>query len=198
MDEGRLTDSFGRQIDFKNTVLIMTSNLGTRDIDKGGGAIGFKRGDQATVSMIVEEKIREELKRTFNPEFLNRIDEIVIFNQLGEKEIERIIELSADELRKKLTDQQLTLDLTDEAKSFLVKQGYSVTYGARYLKRTIQKFLEDPLAEEILKGNISPGTRLLVLKQSDRLIFTKVENQPIVSDSSVEFDHVITNSIDGL
>jgi ATP-dependent Clp protease ATP-binding subunit ClpC len=197
MDEGRLTDSFGRQVDFKNTVLIMTSNLGTRDIDRGGGAIGFKRGDSTTVSRIVEEKMREELKRTFNPEFLNRIDEVVIFNQLGEKEIAYIIELSLDELRQKLTDRQLILDITDEAKTFLAKQGYSSHYGARHLRRTIQKFLEDPLAEEILKGNVLPGSRILIRRRNDRLIFTNEDDRQTLPDDLVEFDRVVGSPVMG-
>ncbi|MBI4532003.1 MAG: ATP-dependent Clp protease ATP-binding subunit [Candidatus Latescibacteria bacterium] len=141
--------------------------------------------------------MREELKRTFNPEFLNRIDEVVIFNQLGEKEIEYIIELSLDELRQKLTDRQLILDITDEAKTFLAKQGYSSHYGARHLRRTIQKFLEDPLAEEILKGNISSGNRILIRRRNDRLIFTNKDDRQALPDGPVEFDHAVSSPVTG-
>jgi ATP-dependent Clp protease ATP-binding subunit ClpC len=172
LDEGHLTDSFGRRVSFKNAILIMTSNLGTRDISKGGN-LGFQKLTEHSAYEQMEEKIREELKRAFNPEFLNRVDEIVIFRPLGKKEIIQIIDIMLDEVLKRIADRHITVTVTQGAKQFLVEKGYDPIFGARHLKRTIQRFVEDPLAEEILQGRFGPGNEVRISKKGDSLVFSE-------------------------
>lgn len=153
-DDGALTDSFGRRVDFKNTVVIMTSNLGAREI-KGGKTLGFQKEDSSSSYEQMKQKLLEETRRTFNPEFLNRIDEIIVFHALGMKEVMQIIDILLSDVAKRLKEKGITFELTLKAKEFLAEKGYSAAFGARPLKRTIQKHVEDPLAEEILKGQFS-------------------------------------------
>ncbi len=181
LDEGRLTDSFGRKVNFKNTILIMTSNLGTRDLNKAGG-LGFGRADKKSIREKMEEKINEELKKTFNPEFINRLDEVVIFNPLDRKEIIQIVDIELNNTLKRVEERGIEVTLTQGAKTLLAEKGYDPTYGARHLKRTIQKQVEDPLAEEILMGRISDGSKMRVSKKGDGLHFTDVtdgEDNPV-------------------
>ncbi|MDH4222648.1 MAG: AAA family ATPase, partial [candidate division Zixibacteria bacterium] len=165
-DDGALTDSFGRKVDFKNTVVIMTSNMGTREIKSGKG-LGFQKDDLLSSFEQMKQKIMDELKRTFNPELLNRIDEIIIFKHLGMKEIMEIIEILLKDVSKRLTEKGITFELTSKAKEFLAEKGYNPTFGARPLKRAIQKYLEDPLAEEILKGQFTKGCYVNVDRVGD-------------------------------
>jgi ATP-dependent Clp protease ATP-binding subunit ClpC len=154
LDDGALTDSFGRKIDFKNTVVIMTSNIGTREVKIGGG-LGFQRGDAKSDYEQMKIKITEELKKTFNPELLNRIDETIIFHPLEKSHILQIIDILLGDVAKRLADKGISFSLTQIAKDFLADKGFNPTFGARPLKRAIQKYLEDPLAEEILKGQFA-------------------------------------------
>ncbi len=161
LDDGALTDSFGRRVDFKNSVVIMTSNLGTREI-KSGKALGFQKDDLISTFEQMKQKITDELKRTFNPELLNRIDEVIIFKPLGMNEIMQIIDILLKDVAKRLTEKGITFELTDKAKEFLAEKGYNPTFGARPLKRAIQKYLEDPLAEEILRGQFVKNCHVVV------------------------------------
>jgi len=171
LDDGRLTDSYGRRIDFRNTILIMTSNLGSRDISTVAG-FGFASSDHLPSRSEMETAINRELKRAFNPEFLNRIDEVVIFNTLARDDIIKIVDILADDEKKRLRDRHLTLELTLDAKKFITEKGYDPALGARPLKRTIQKYLEDPLSEEILSGKFDRGGMIVVDRGDDKLTFS--------------------------
>jgi ATP-dependent Clp protease ATP-binding subunit ClpC len=162
LDEGHLTDNYGRVIDFKNTVLIMTSNLGARDISTGKGTLGFHQRDAETVYDRMQSKVREEIERAFNPEFLNRVDDIIVFHPLTREQIAEIVHIMLKEVRERLTDEELSLKLTDPAIAFLVEKGYDEKFGARPLRRAIQRFLEDPLSEKILGAEFSAGDEIEV------------------------------------
>jgi ATP-dependent Clp protease ATP-binding subunit ClpC len=162
LEDGRLTDAQGRVVDFKNTVIIMTTNLGTRDISKGQG-IGFADArDTATAYDRMKSKVQDELKQHFRPEFLNRIDDIVVFHQLTEEEIVTIVDLMVDKLDDRLRDKDMGVELTVAAKSLLAKKGYDPVLGARPLRRTIQREIEDPISEKILFGELRPGQLVVV------------------------------------
>jgi ATP-dependent Clp protease ATP-binding subunit ClpC len=170
LDEGRLTDSTGRKVDFRNTVLIMTSNVGTREVGSGG-VFGFQKSDEESMQALMEEKINDSLKKTFNPEFINRIDDTVIFHALTRDDIARIIDIFLDEYKTRLADRDIQLRVTPGAKGLIAENGFDQTYGARYLRRTAQKLLEDPLAEEILQGRFGEGSRIRVTKKGEALVF---------------------------
>jgi ATP-dependent Clp protease ATP-binding subunit ClpC len=175
LDDGQLTDGLGRKVDFKNTIIIMTSNIGVRQLKDFGSGVGF-----ATQSRLANEDeenkavIEKALKRTFSPEFLNRIDDVVIFNSLTKENIFSIIDISMKGVLKRIQNLGYGLELTEDAKTFLADKGYDQQFGARPLHRAIQKYLEDPLAEEILNMNVKPGDVLLVDfdKEKDKLFFT--------------------------
>ncbi len=162
LDEGHLTDNYGRVIDFKNTVLIMTSNLGARDISTGKGTLGFHQRDTETVYDRMQSKVREEIERAFNPEFLNRVDDIIVFHPLSKEQIGEIVHIMLGDVRSRLAEEELSLRLTDPAVEFLVEKGYDEKFGARPLRRAIQRFLEDPLSEKILVAEFSPGDEIEV------------------------------------
>lgn len=162
LDEGHLTDNYGRVIDFKNTVLIMTSNLGARDISKGGGGLGFQTADAEASYDIMKDKVTQEIERAFNPEFLNRVDDTIVFHPLTKKEIGEIIHILMEDVRARLMEEEITLRFTDAAIEFLVEQGYDQKFGARPLKRAIQRYLEDPLSEKILQAEFSGGDEIEV------------------------------------
>lgn len=162
LDEGRLTDSQGRTVYFDNTVIIMTSNLGT---SSGAARIGFGSGS----SDAVKEKVREALRSTFRPEFLNRVDDIITFNKLGHDEFESILELMLKEVKTELHDKGMTMHVDDDAKVFLIEKGYSDEYGARPMRRAIQTYLEDEIAEAYLRGLIKEGDHLRISKAEEGL-----------------------------
>jgi len=166
LDEGHLTDNYGRVIDFKNTVLIMTSNLGARDISKGGG-LGFQSGDRQDTYEIMKDKVAQEIERAFNPEFLNRVDDTIVFHSLSKEEIGQIVHILMADVRTRLEAEGITLRLTDAAIEFLVREGYDEKFGARPLKRAIQRYLEDPLSEKILQAEFSHGDEIEVDLGSD-------------------------------
>jgi len=167
LDEGHLTDNYGRVIDFKNTVVIMTSNVGARDLTKGKG-LGFTSGDSKQSWERMAEKVREELKNVFNPEFLNRLDDTIVFHPLSREHIGQIVGVLLKDVRKRLAEEELTLTLTEAATDFLVKHGYDESYGARPLKRAIQRFIEDPLSEKILMGDFTRGDEIEVDVSADK------------------------------
>jgi ATP-dependent Clp protease ATP-binding subunit ClpC len=161
LDEGHLTDNYGRVIDFKNTVVIMTSNVGARDITKNK-TLGFNAGDTRMTFDKMSEKVKEELKNVFNPEFLNRLDDVIVFHPLDRMHISSIVQILLKDVRKRLAEEELTLTLTDAGVDFLVKHGYDEAYGARPLRRAIQRWIEDPLSEKILLGEFAKGDELEV------------------------------------
>jgi ATP-dependent Clp protease ATP-binding subunit ClpC len=162
LEDGRLTDSQGRVVDFKNTVIIMTTNLGTRDISKGFN-LGFAgTGDTASGYERMKAKVQDELKQHFRPEFLNRIDDIVVFHQLTEPEIVQIVDLMISNLDERLRDKDMGVELTSAAKALLASKGYDPVLGARPLRRTIQREIEDALSEKILFSELKPGQIVLV------------------------------------
>ena len=161
LDEGHLTDNYGRVIDFKNTVLIMTSNLGARDISKGGG-LGFHKADAKSSYEVMRDKVKEEIERAFNPEFLNRVDDTIVFHPLSRNQIGEIVHIVLKEVQDRLAEEQMTLSLTAEAIDFLVGKGYDEKFRARPLKRAIQRYLEDSLSEKILIAESSAGEEIEV------------------------------------
>jgi ATP-dependent Clp protease ATP-binding subunit ClpB len=155
LDDGRLTDGQGRTVDFRNTVIIMTSNVGSHQIAAGAPL----------------ERIMDELRRTFRPEFLNRVDDIVAFHQLGRDPLDRIVDIQIDRFRKLLRDRDLEIELSPEARTFLADKGYDPTYGARPLKRAIMRYMQDPLAKAIIAGLFPAGETILVDRAGDELTF---------------------------
>ncbi|HKH55851.1 MAG TPA: AAA family ATPase, partial [Propionibacteriaceae bacterium] len=162
LDEGRLTDAQGRQVDFKNTVIVMTTNLGTRDIAKSV-TLGFSQGTDAEGSYEkMKAKVSDELKQHFRPEFLNRVDEIVVFRQLTQEDIERIVDLMVGQIEIRLKDKDMGIELTPAAKTLVAKRGFDPVLGARPLRRAIQRDIEDLLAEKILFSELKPGEIVVV------------------------------------
>jgi ATP-dependent Clp protease ATP-binding subunit ClpC len=171
LDEGHLTDNYGRVIDFKNTVVIMTSNVGARDITQGK-TLGFAAPDNRETFERIAEKVKEELQRTFNPEFLNRLDDVIVFHPLSKQHIAQIVSILLKDVQKRLTEEELTLRLTEAAVDFLSSHGFDEKFGARPLKRSIQRFIEDPLSEKILIGEFAKGDEIEVDVSADK---TKLE-----------------------
>ncbi len=181
LEDGRLTDAQGRTVDFKNTVIIMTSNLGTKDLSKN---IGFSNLTDLDSYEKMKSKVNEELKRYFKPEFLNRIDETIVFHELTLDEVKEIVDLMLDRVHKQLKNSDLEIVLSDEAKQYLATEGYNKEFGARPLRRSIQRLLEDPLSEELLQGKYKAGSTIIVSlnKEEEKLEFESVEapNEPEV------------------
>ncbi len=172
LDEGHLTDNYGRVIDFKNTVVIMTSNVGARDMVKGK-TLGFAQPDTRASFERISEKVKEEINKVFNPEFLNRLDDVIVFHPLSREHIAQIVVVLLRDVQKRLGEEELTLRLTPAAGDFLVNRGYDELYGARPLKRAIQKYVEDPLSEKILVGEFAKGDEIEVdvAPDKERLAF---------------------------
>jgi len=169
LEEGRLTDSQGRTVDFKNTVLIMTSNLGTADLRKA--SVGFAKTSEDVTYERMKEKVNDALKNHFKPEFLNRIDEVIVFHELSRAEVTEIVDLMIARTRSQLESQGLGLELTQEAKFFLAEQGYKPELGARPLRRAIQQFVDDPLSERILTKEFRAGEIILADVADGELVF---------------------------
>jgi len=177
LDEGRLTDNYGRVIDFKNTVVIMTSNVGARDITKNT-TLGFVQQSVEEAFTKLAEKVKEEVQRTFNPEFLNRLDDVIVFHPLTREHIALIVGVVLREVTGRLAEEELSLRLTEAATDFLVRHGYDEHYGARPLKRAIQRYVEDPLSEKILQGEFGRGDEIEVdaAPEGDKLSFRALSN----------------------
>ncbi|PJA28499.1 MAG: Clp protease ClpC [candidate division Zixibacteria bacterium CG_4_9_14_3_um_filter_46_8] len=177
LDEGQLTDSFGRKVDFRNTVIIMTSNMGARQIGTHK-SLGFQRNGEQSSYDQMKATIKDELKKTFNPELLNRIDETIIFRALNKDDVLKIVDVMIKEVEKRLKDRGYTLNITEQGRIFLADKGFDPAFGARPLKRAVQKYLEDTLAEEILKGAFNKSKTILVdKKDDDSLKFSAVTEQ---------------------
>lgn len=185
MDEGRLTDSLGRRIDFKNTIIIMTSNVGSRQLKDFGRGVGFNVDDDLAIdSEHSRSVIKKALNRTFAPEFLNRIDDIVMFDQLSKDSLKLIIDLELAELFKRVINLGYKLELSPEAKDFIAEKGYDIQFGARPLKRAIQRYLEDELADVILAGKVAEGDTILMElnEEKDGMKAKVVKEQPALAE----------------
>ncbi len=171
LEDGRLTDSFGRKVDFRNTVLIMTSNIGAEMLRKQG-SLGFKSQKEEVGFAEMKKKLLDEVKRTFKPEFLNRIDDINVFHPLTKEGLNKIVDIEVGEVQKRLAEQDITLELTKEAKELLIEKGFNPVFGARPLKRAIQRYLEDPLSEEIIGKKFKKPRKIKVSCKKDELVFS--------------------------
>jgi ATP-dependent Clp protease ATP-binding subunit ClpC len=178
LEEGMVTDSMGRKIDFRNTIIILTSNVGASTIKRqstlGFNAMNADEGDFDTM----KEKIIEEAKRSFKPEFLNRLDELVVFHMLEKPDLSRIIDLEISKLAKRLKDKSITLELTESSRDLLIAKGYDPSYGARPMRRAVERYLEDPLAEALLRGDIKSGDHVEVIRRdnSEELLFQPTQS----------------------
>ena len=171
LEEGRLTDAQGRVVDFRNTIIIMTSNVGARDIAQPA-PLGFSDSSQRGLSdKEIQSRVMSELKKLFRPEFLNRIDEIIVFKSLTEEQIVEIVKLMVGDLRERLIALNMTINLTDAACKFVAKEGTDAAFGARPLRRAIQRLLEDPISEQILEGRWTSGSVIDVDEQDGELVF---------------------------
>ncbi|EKF48882.1 ClpC ATPase [Thermosipho africanus H17ap60334] len=180
MDDGRLTDSQGHVVDFRNTIIIMTSNIGGTQIVSGKRSLGFVDSKDNNVEFKeMKEKVIEEVKKTFRPEFLNRIDEVVVFHKLTENHIREIIEILLKDIRKRLSEKGILLELSKSAKDFLVQEGYDPAYGARPLKRAIQRYIEDPLSEELLKGKFKENDTIVCSYENGKIVFKKKRQRKV-------------------
>jgi ATP-dependent Clp protease ATP-binding subunit ClpC len=180
LDDGRLTDGHGRTVDFKNTVVIMTSNTGVELIkrDMTFGFSASKGGNKARQQSYegMKEKVMNEVKKTFRPEFLNRLDEIIVFHELTEEQLRNIVDLMVKDLQRRLAERKLGVELTEKAKTWLAKEGYDPIYGARPLRRAIEHSVENPLSTRLLRGEFKEGDTIVVDLRSDNLVFkTKVK-----------------------
>jgi len=170
LEEGRLTDSYGRRVDFRNTILIMTSNVGAEVIRKKG-SLGFKEVSEDISHDQMKNILMEEVKKTFKPEFLNRLDEITVFRALTKKNLEKIIDIEISYVNQRIVDKGFQIELTPKSRDFFIEKGFDPVFGARPLKRVIQRFLEDPLAEDIIRESF---TKRLKEKKEDETIKIKI------------------------
>jgi ATP-dependent Clp protease ATP-binding subunit ClpC len=177
LEDGRLTDAQGHTVDFKNTVIIMTSNLGTRDIQKGT-TLGFSTGDETVTYEKMKDRVMEELKRSFRPEFLNRIDEIIVFQSLSRENVKSIVDLMMKRVSDQLKAKDIDIELTEAAKDVLAEKGYDPTLGARPLRRTIQRLIEDPLSEKLLWKEFAAGQTIIVDAQDGEVLFEGAPQSP--------------------
>src|SRR5471030_850257 len=172
LEEGRLTDSLGRIVNFRNTIILMTSNVGSDTIKKQS-TMGFSPITDESTYEKMRERILEEAKRTFRPEFLNRLDDVIVFRSFTKLDLIQILTLESDKVVERLRHKNIKLELDDKAKDFLVEKGYDPQYGARPMRRAVERFLEDPLAEEILRGSLQPGEPILVTSDKEKLVFNQ-------------------------
>jgi ATP-dependent Clp protease ATP-binding subunit ClpC len=178
-DDGHLTDAKGRRVDFRNTIIIMTSNIGSELIKKQG-SLGFvSRSDEAKAAQLsydkMKDKVLEEMKKTFRPEFLNRIDGVVVFHSLNKEHIRKIVELMLSQVQTQLKEKEIKLEITDEAKDFLGERGYDPAFGARPLRRIIERMVEDPLSEALLTGRFRSGNTVKIDCQNGEIILESAE-----------------------
>ncbi len=174
MEEGRLTDSFGRHVDFRNTILIMTSNIGA-DLIKNQAPMGFGKTTEEVTYDRMKEKLLKEVEKHFRPEFLNRLDDVIVFRTLTREDMGQVAEIELSSVRERLSDRGIEIELTDEAKTFIVDQGYNPDLGARPIKRSIERLIEDPLSEELLSGRFDSAKAIRIIVNEGHLEFTSVE-----------------------
>jgi ATP-dependent Clp protease ATP-binding subunit ClpC len=184
LEEGKLTDSFGRHVDFRNTIILLTSNVGAERLKKGA-TMGFTAPDDEQDYERMKENLTEEAKKFFRPEFLNRFDDIVVFRSLGKEELTQILELELEKVEKRLTQRNLHFELDESARELLRNQGYDPSYGARPMRRAVEKHLEDPMAEEIIRGNLREGVTVSISAKDDKLVFTQKKTKAKGEDTKV-------------
>ena len=184
LEEGKLTDSFGRQVDFRNTIILLTSNVGAERLKKGA-TMGFTAPDDEQDYERMKENLTEEAKKIFRPEFLNRFDDIVVFRSLGRGELTQILDLELEKVQKRLAQRNLHFELDDAARDLLLEKGHDPTYGARPMRRAVEKYLEDPMAEEIIRGNLREGETIAISAKDDQLVFTQKKAKAKDEDSKV-------------
>jgi ATP-dependent Clp protease ATP-binding subunit ClpC len=177
MEEGNLTDSFGRRIDFRNTVVIMTSNIGA-DIIKNQAGLGFRKKSTEVTYEQTKEMLMKEVERHFRPEFLNRVDDIIMFRNLTREDLKNIVDIELAKVRERLESQGLQLVLTNEAKEFLIEKGYNPDFGARPLRRAIENLIEDHISEELLRGAYKGKNRITVSVKDNHLYFEGTSHSP--------------------
>jgi ATP-dependent Clp protease ATP-binding subunit ClpC len=179
MEEGRLTDSFGRTIDFKNSIVIMTTNIGAEQIT-GRDPFGFQKKDADSNYDKMKTVLKQEMEKNFRPEFLNRVDDVIVFRSLTNDDLKKIIDIEVDKVKKRLREKNLVLELTEEATKLLISKGTNVEYGARPLRRAIEGYLEDPLAEQLLRGEFAGKDTIIVRAAGDdKLVFEAIsKNAP--------------------
>jgi len=176
LEDGRLTDGQGRTVDFRNAVVIMTSNVGAESV-RNAKVVGFtSRADSEADYEKMKERMLEQMKHTFRPEFLNRIDETIVFQSLTESELKEIVDLLMEELKTRVTENGFSLHVSDSAKDLILKKGYDPAFGARPLKRAIQRLVEDTVSEEILKRTVMPGDTITVDASDDEIVIRKTVN----------------------
>jgi ATP-dependent Clp protease ATP-binding subunit ClpC len=185
LDDGRLSDSLGHVVDFMNTILIMTSNLGTQLIGKRTNP-GFLTENADDTHERMKSRVMDELKRAFRPEFINRIDDIIVFHSLSQDHIRGIVRLMIDRVNKQLEDRLIRLSLSPEAEEQLLQKGFDSTYGARQLRRTIQKHMEDPLAEAIVAGRVRDGANLEVRVEGEEFVFVPIEPSAELAEPTLD------------
>ena len=184
LEEGKLTDSFGRQVDFRNTIILLTSNVGAERLQKGS-AMGFTPPDDEEDYARMKENLTEEAKKVFRPEFLNRFDDILVFRSLGRDELTQILELELEKVRKRLTERDIHFELDASARDLLLEKGFDPTYGARPMRRAVERYLEDPMAEEIIRGDLREGETISISTKDEKLEFTQKESSAKGEDSKV-------------
>jgi ATP-dependent Clp protease ATP-binding subunit ClpC len=187
LEDGRLTDAKGRTVDFKNTLLIMTSNIGSKVIEKGGDRLGFELAEDLAEAQYnrIRSLVNEELKNYFRPEFLNRVDEIIVFRQLSKDEVKEIAEILLKQVFARLTEQNITLEVSEKFKERLVEEGFNPSYGARPLRRAIMRLLEDVLAEEILSGRVQEGdTAIADIDEEGKVKIVPSERQQLLAQAT--------------
>ena len=184
LEEGKLTDSFGRQVDFRNTIILLTSNVGAERLQKGS-AMGFTPPDDEEDYARMKENLTEEAKKVFRPEFLNRFDDILVFRSLGRDELTQILELELEKVRKRLAERDIHFELDASARDLLLEKGFDPTYGARPMRRAVERFLEDPMAEEIIRGDLREGETISISTKDEKLEFTQKESSAKGEDSKV-------------
>jgi ATP-dependent Clp protease ATP-binding subunit ClpC len=180
LEDGRLTDGQGNIVDFRNTVIIMTSNLGTQYAVKGGGALGFRTPGEPVEAEKIRVEIDEALKKTFRPEFLNRIDEVIIFERLTREDVKRILDLQIGEIAQRMREQGLAIHLTEAARDWLAEKGYDPAFGARPLRRTLQRLVESPLSKKLIRRELKAGEQLQIDIENGELVFRKAEDKKLV------------------
>jgi ATP-dependent Clp protease ATP-binding subunit ClpC len=188
LDEGQLTDSLGRRVDFRNTIVIMTSNIGTRQLKDFGQGVGFTtKTKQETSNEYTRSVIQNALKKAFSPEFLNRIDDVVIFNTLSREDIFKIIDIELKGLYARILTMGYHIKMSDAAKSFIAEKGYDVQFGARPLKRAIQKYLEDNMAEVIIQSTMKAGDTIAISlnKKKEEVVVKVLHPEEAASDNAV-------------
>jgi len=171
LEDGRLTDGQGTVVDFRNTVIIMTSNLGTQYMAKGGGGLGFRTPGEPVESEKIRGEVDEALKKTFRPEFLNRIDEVIVFERLSKDDVKRIMDLQMIEICSRMREQGVDVELTEAARDWLAEKGYDPSFGARPLRRTLQRLVESPLSKKLIRRELKGGDQLRIDIENGELVF---------------------------